>query len=258
MIRIAFFLLFVIFLTGCSSPLQASPSSSPEVVLSPLATPTAIVTPTVTEVTLTATLQPTPPDPNFFRDDFNGTLDPLWTWVRESPGNWSLVAAPGSLQINAHQGYVAAHNNSNLLLRPAPSQDFQIETQITFEPEDDFQFAGLIIYESDANFVQAGREYCKAVNCVGEGLYMDSYENGVVMKPNFGQSYRGIDPILLRLSRRENTYTFEASTDGKVWFIVGSHTSDIKPSQIGLVAGQMVRGNILPATFDFFEVRSLP
>ena len=87
---------------------------------------------------------------------------------------------------------------------------------------------------------------------------MDYYKKGVVVKPNFGQPYREIDPVLLRLSRRADTYTFEASTDGKVWFIIGSHTSDMKPLQIGLVTGQRLKGNSLSATFDYFEVRSLP
>jgi hypothetical protein len=87
---------------------------------------------------------------------------------------------------------------------------------------------------------------------------MDHYQKGMIVKPDFGQPFRDIDPLLLRLSRRENTYTFEASTDGKVWFIIGSHVSDMQPVQVGLVTGQRLRGEDLPATFEYFEVRSLP
>jgi hypothetical protein len=87
---------------------------------------------------------------------------------------------------------------------------------------------------------------------------MDYYKKGVVVKPDFGQTYREGGPILLRLSRRADSYTFEASSDGKVWFIVGGHTSDLNPLRIGLVTGQRVKGSNLPATFDYFEVRSLP
>jgi beta-xylosidase len=145
-----------------------------------------------------------------------------------------------------------------MLLRPAPAGSFQIETQITFSPENNFQFAGLIIYESDSDFIQAGRGYCRTFECVGEGLYMNYYRKGIVVKPDFGQPYKEIDPILLRLGRRGDTYIFESSTDGKVWFIIGSHTSDMNPLQIGLVAGQRLKGNSISATFDYFEVRSLP
>jgi len=60
------------------------------------------------------------------------------------------------------------------------------------------------------------------------------------------------------LSRRADMYLFEASTDGKVWFVIGSHTSKIAPLQIGLVTGQRMKGNPISASFDYFEVRSLP
>jgi hypothetical protein len=86
---------------------------------------------------------------------------------------------------------------------------------------------------------------------------MDLYENGDVIKPDFGQRYVEFDPLLLRLSRKGDTYTFQASTNGKVWFIIGKHTSDMSPLQIGLVTGQRLRGENLPATFEYFEVRSL-
>jgi beta-xylosidase len=228
-----------------------------EITLNPLATATLLVSPTPTSAAPTVTSQPTI-DPVFFRDEFNGALDPQWSWLREKPRDWSLTNLPGSLQINADHGYVAAHNYSNLLLRSAPAENFQLETRINFQPAINFQFAGLIIYESDSNFIQGGRAYCDAAGCVGEGFYMDYYRKGVVAGPNFGQTYQEIDPILLRMSRQGETYSFEASTDGKVWFLIGSHTSDIHPLQVGLVAGQTLRGRIIPATFEYFEVRSLP
>lgn len=247
----------VLFLAACSSASQSSPTASIEITIRPLATATVFVSQTPTFSAPTITPQPTT-DPNFFRDDFDGSLDPQWSWVRERPGDWSLTNSPGSLQINVDHGYVAAHNNLNLLLRPAPAEDFQIETRIDFRPGNNFQFAGLILYESDSNFIQAGRAYCGAVGCIGEGLYMDYYRKGVQVGPNFGQTYKEIDPIFLRLSRNGDAYTFEASIDRKVWFLVGGYTSDISPLQTGLVAGQALQGNIIPATFEYFEVRSLP
>ncbi len=253
------FIFLLVFLPACNflPPPQAGPSET--IVFKPSATPTIVPLPTATENVPTPTVFPSPTtDPNFYRDDFNETLIAPWAWIRENSKNWSLTNIPGSMQISVSQGYVSSHTNTNLLLRPAPAGNFQIETQMTFSPQDNFQFAGLIIYESDSNFIQAGREYCKAVNCIGQGLYMNYYKNGFLVKPDFGQPYREIDPILLRLSRRADTYTFEASTDGKVWFIIGSHTSDMKPLQIGLVTGQRLKGNPISAEFDYFEVRSLP
>lgn len=254
-----YLVILFILLSACGPAARSSPTPSIQNVLQPLPTATIPVTSTSTATKVAPSLTPTATlDPNFFRDDFDGSLNPEWSWVRENSLNWSLTNLPGALQINVQHGHVVAHNYSNLLLRPAPAGDFQIETQITFRPDHNFQFAGLIIYESDSNFIQGGRAYCNAVGCVGEGLYMDHYTKGIVVEPDFGQTYREIDPIQLRLSRRGHNYTFEASTDGKVWFIIGSHTSDINPLQVGLVAGQTLQGQIQPATFAYFEVRSLP
>lgn len=252
-----FILLCILFLSACGLVPSRASEPTEQITLRPFVTPTMVASPTLTSIPLTASPQPTP-EPPLFRDDFDGVLDPEWTWVREDPLNWSLLNQPGSLQISVTRGHITAHNNSNLLLRPAPRGDFQIETQITFRPLRDFQFAGLIVYQDDSNFIKAGRAHCDSAECVGTGLYMDHYSEGRVVKPNFGQVYRSIDPLLLRLSRQRNTYTFEASTDGHVWFLIGSHTSDIEPLQVGLAAGQHIRGDVLPAAFEYFEIRTLP
>ena len=254
--RNIYFLWVVILLSACGF-IPPRPTE-PSIQITPLASATPSPISSVTPTPITPTVSPTPtPDPKFFRDDFNETLDAGWSWVREDPQNWSLTALPGALQINVAGGYVVAGTNPNLLLRPAPEGNFQIQTQITFRPTRNYQFAGLIMYENDANFIQAGRSACNSTGCAGTGLYMNHYENGAIVMPDFGQSYGDIDPLLLRLSRNENTYTFEASTDGKVWYIIGSHASDMVPVQIGLVTGQRTRGDDAPAIFEYFEVRSL-
>jgi len=258
--RKLFFIFVLTLLSACSFIPIPTPNPADKIVFKPSATPSLVPSPTATQIppTVSPTVPTATADPNFYRDDFDGTLAAPWTWVREDPANWSLTKVPGVLQINVGGGYVSAHTNPNLLLRPAPAGNFQIETQITFSPANNFQFAGLIIYQSDSNFIQAGRGYCRTFECVGEGFYMNFYKNGKVVKPDFGQPYKEINPVLLRLSRQGDTYTFEASTNGKVWFVIGSHTSDMNPLQIGLVTGQKLKGNAIPANFDYFEVRSLP
>ena len=254
--RTLYFVVLALFLSACS--LIPPPPSIPTIQITMISTVTVTSVPSATSTPVTPTASPTSTvDPRFFRDDFNETLDAQWRWVREDPLNWSLIAVPGALQINVAGGYVNAQTNPNLLLRPAPEGDFQITTQITFRPTRNYQFAGLIIYEDHSNFIQAGRAYCNSTGCPGAGLYMNFYKDGRIVKPDFGQPFGEIDPILLRLSRRAETYTFEASTDGKVWFIIGSHTSEMSPLQIGLVTGQRMRGENPPAYFEYFEVRSL-
>jgi beta-xylosidase len=236
-----------------------APTLSGKVIIESTPTAKAPLTATSNATLIVPTLPPRPTlDPNFFREEFITALDSQWTWVREDPDNWSLEMSPGSLQINTSGGYVLAHSNANLLLRPAPEGDFQIETQIAFEPRFNFELAGLIIYESDSDFIQAGRGFCSSVDCIGEGLYLNSFYDGAAQKPNPMQTYLLPDDVFLRVSRRGNTYTFENSENGNVWFFVGSQISDIHPIQIGLVASQNLKGDILPARFRYFTVRSLP
>jgi beta-xylosidase len=255
--RLLFYILIFSLLSACSSAPPPTATSFQAIALESPATPTSIPSPASTPVVPTVPPEPTV-DPHFFRDDFIDTLNAQWSWVREDPENWSLTDIPGSLQINASNGYVLAHNSSNLLLRPAPEGNFRIETLVTFDPRNNFELAGLIIYESDSNFIQAGHGYCSSVDCIGKGLYLNSYQKGNVVKPGFGQAYTQNIPVFLRLSRREDTYTFENSQDGKVWFFIGNHTSPIHPIQVGLIASQNLRGDILPAVFGYFELRSLP
>jgi regulation of enolase protein 1 (concanavalin A-like superfamily) len=253
--------LFLIFgftlLSACTSFSTPTPEPSATFLVQPSMTPTLIPTPTATTAFPTASPFPTP-DPNFYREDFDSALDASWTWVREDSRTWNLTETPGSLQISISRGYVAAHSNTNLLLRPAPKGNFLIETKIAFKPTNNFQFAGLIFYQSDSNFIQAGSAYCNAVRCVGEGLYMDAYRKGIIVQPNFGPTPRDVNPIWLRLSRTGDLYNFEASSNGTVWFFINSQTSDFAPTQIGLVSGQRLRGGPLVAVFDYFEVHGLP
>lgn len=194
----------------------------------------------------------------FFRDEFDNSLDTDWIWIGENNDNWSLTALPGSLQINAGSGDVNNGTIKNLLLRPMPAGVIQIEAKIMFQPVANFQFAGIIMYESPTNFVQVGRAFCEGIpRCVGDGFYMDYYEGGSFVTPNYAEAFTESDVVYLRLIRRDKTYSLQTSTDGENWTLRGTTTSNMNPLQIGLVAGQNASG-VIPASFDYFEVTILP
>ena len=242
-----------LLLTACRLPI--TPMVPEQINLKPTRTPTLPPTQTPTPQ---PTFTPIPPtaDPIFFRDKFDGKLETGWIWMREVPDQWNLAAVPGSLQIDTGRGFINSQNMSNVLLRPVPEGDFQIETKLSFLPDDNFQFAGLIIYEDEYNFLQAGRAYCHSGVCVRNGLYMNHYQNGLIVPPNFGQPYQQSNVVILRLIRKGAAYIFEMSADGRMFFIVGEHVSDINPIQIGLATGQNIEGAIIPALFDYFEITS--
>ena len=237
----------ILFLVACGTSTQTTDALTPSI------PPTQEPVQSTPEIVITEPVI----DPNYFRDDFDTTLGAGWQWMREDPSNWSLSAIPGTLQINVDGGQVSDETIRNLLLRQAPTGNFQIETKVTFRPNVDFQFAGLIVYESAPNLIQAGRAFCDLPDvCVGEGLYVDYYNNGNFVTPNFAASYTDSD-VYLRLLRQGDTYTFQSSSNGSEWILRGGTVSTMNPLQIGLVAGQNTV-ELIPAQFDYFEVRSLP
>jgi len=104
--------------------------------------------------------------------------------------------------------------------------------------------------------LQASHAYCRSSICVRDGLYMNHYQKGMAILPDFGQPYLRNNDVILRLIRKGTTYFFQMSADGSIFFAVGEHVSTINPIQVGLVAGQNIEGVIIPALFDYFEITS--
>lgn len=249
------FVTVIFALAACGSP--ATPT--PEPTSPPLPTNTAIPEPTSTPLSPTATVEPSPtPDPLLFRDDFEGSLGEGWTWTRENKQSWSLTNMPGWLEIIAGPGYVGDGTLNNILLRPIPEGNFEIETKINFKPVGDYQLAGLLLYESAANFLQFGRAFCDAPNvCAKDGFYVDLVANGNADGENLATAAQETEISYLRLRREGNRYTTYASHDGQEWQLIGEKTSDMNPMFIGLLAGQAWSAP-QPAQFDYFIVNQLP
>jgi len=242
-------------LAACGAP------ATPE----PTQTSTPRPTPTETPVPPSATPEPSPtpeptptPDPLLFRDDFEGQLGEGWQWVREDDRYWSLTSSPGWLEIMARSGNVNDGNIKNLLLRPAPQGDFELETTLRFRPTGNFQIAGLLIYQSADQHVQFGRAFCNAPQCTGDGFYLDLITDGNFSPENFATDAPETDTVQLRLRREGETYTGYISVDGVQWILIGVHRSDMVPIFVGLVAGQAVGSTPKPAQFDYFLINALP
>jgi cytochrome c len=198
---------------------------------------------------------PTPtPDILPYKDDFDGSIGPGWQWVKENKKMWSITNMPGWLEIIAGKGAVSARN---LLLRPIPEGNFELETKLKFEPVANYQIAGLIIYYNTANLIQFGRAYCnRRPACVDDGFYFDMNIKGKPLEGNFATPAPAMDTVYLRLRREGNTYTSSYSEDGSRWTQIGVHTSEMQPKSVGLAAGQSTIGS-LPAQFDYFVINKL-
>ncbi|MCJ7512182.1 MAG: hypothetical protein MUO23_04355 [Anaerolineales bacterium] len=195
-----------------------------------------------------------------FRDDFNGALDPGWTWYQNDAPGWTLSNMPGWLRLNLSKGsFFSATPPANVLVRPAPPGDFDLQTWLRFSPFGNFEIAGLVVIFDDHSVLQLGRGFCRVPSgsdgCLGDGLYFDNIQNSTPVGGNFATpSSLGVD-YLFRLERQSDSYAATYSTDGSTWVPLGTHSVDRNPVSVGLIAAQAkTAGNF--ADFDWFEIQS--
>ena len=198
------------------------------------------------------------PGPLIFRDDFKGALDSNWQWTRENNKNWSLTANAGWLEIMAGPGSVGTGDMENLLMRQAPAGNFELETSLKFKPTSNNQFAGLIIYESAKSYVQFGRGFCDAAQCMGDGYYMNLVSGGNSIPDNSTAKALDSDTVALRLQRQGNLFTAFVSENGGAWTVITSNNNSLLPVSVGLVAGHANNTPPIPAQFDYFVINAMP
>ena len=187
------------------------------------------------------------------RDDFDGTLDPSWSWLREDPTAWSLEATPGWLRIDLSTASYLSGSPSNVLVQPAPSDDFELQTLVRLSPARNFELAGLVVLFDDSSLLQFGRAFCDLPSCAGAGLYFDNLQDRVPVGGSFAMPDSGGADVVLRLVRRGSTYTAYRLADDSTWIEIGSHTVDRPPQSVGLIAAQAPAPGTF-AEFDYFEI----
>jgi hypothetical protein len=84
-----------------------------------------------------------------FEEDFTGTLDAQWSWLRQDENHWRIV--DGGLEIHVDPG--VADTVKNALVRPAPDRSqgtFAIEVTVTNHsyPIQQYEQAGITWYNN--------------------------------------------------------------------------------------------------------------
>ena len=212
--------------------------------------------PLLTSTSMPTSVPPTEISGTNFRDDFVDQLANGWTWIADDPSKWSLSKVAGSLQIIASDAsFDGPDLPPNILLRDAPTGDFEITTSLRFTPTSDFQVAGLVIFQDKGNALQLGRGFCDiADSCVGDGIYFDNFQDGSIIDNSFKAPFHGT-VTYLRLRRVGNIYTAYFSEEGKTWTTLGEHTRDFSQIRVGVVAAQA--STEIPAAFDYFTMNAL-
>ena len=133
---------------------------------------------------------------------------------------------PGTLRITA----TATVPPQNVLLREPPGPDFDMTTQLRFQPTTNFQAAGLVVYEGPDDFLMINRGFCDFPDstdqtCFGDGIYFDVVRDGELINgyenPRIGGRpafpVDGDPETHLRIRARFGTYTLMYSPNGTNW-----------------------------------------
>lgn len=195
-----------------------------------------------------------------FRDDFNGQLEPGWTFDVGQAIQHSLTDRPGFLRIFPQEITIdSTVSEAGLLVRELEG-DFVVVTRMQFETLLDLQLAGIVVQGPDQKrLVTFGLIQASGPRGTFRGLLLRADRGPEVASGRAIVPYDS-NEVYLRLERSGNTYTASYSRDGINFEAVGSVTNDL-PGNV-LVGLGAIKGDscsqdcdrLLPADFDFFEV----
>ncbi|HJQ13873.1 MAG TPA: family 43 glycosylhydrolase [Anaerolineales bacterium] len=196
-------------------------------------------------------------------DEFNGTLEEQWSWVREpAAGTYSVDVDSFNFDTQAADLFVDS-NNASVLLESAPQGNYVVETRLRLNlPAEGCCFnyvqAGLVIYADDDNFIKLVEvsiwetrqtEFAKEEFPVPDGY--PRYGNTVVGPPGEWVYLR----IVKQTHAGDEHYTAYTSLDGVNWVRGGTWTHDLgTDASIGLVS---MGGSGFVAEFDYVRVYKL-
>ena len=195
-----------------------------------------------------------------FRDDFNGQLEPGWTFDAGQAIQHSLTDRPGFLRIFPQEITIdSTVSEAGLLVRELEG-DFVVVTRMQFETLLDLQLAGIVVQGPDQKrLVSFGLIQASGARGTFRGLLLRADRGPNVASGRATVPYDS-NEVYLRLERSGNTYIASYSRDGINFEAVGSVTNDL-PGNV-LVGLGAIKGDscsqdcdrLLPADFDFFEV----
>lgn len=254
-------LISIVLLSACGTPppVETQPPAPQPTAVPPTDTPL----PPPTAIPSTDTPIPTPtntplPEGVLFRDDFNGSLQPGWTWENENPDRHAFTQA-GWLQIIADDGsLLGGGTQTNMLFRDLPAGNFEIIVHLDADPTLNFQQAAIFLYEDAEHYIGINHGYCEPCVPGGKGIYMD-YKIGTTWgayKQEFAQS-----DVYLKLTYEPETITAWYASSPDNWIRLGRFGNIFQFTRVGLgVANidQTGNGEDLIALFDYFEIRGLP
>jgi len=203
-------------------------------------------------------------------DEFEGDLDPEWSWIDNSAPRETGFNADGFEWRQQNADLFVNNNSADVLAELAPSGDFVVDVKLrTNIPAEsccfNFRQGGVVIYANNDDFVKLTvtsifntrqTEWAKEESDVPDGYPRQG--NTVVGAPG--------DWTILRIVRTQGPsgteyYQAWSKTPGNSWTRGGTWTHDLTeldgPVRIGLVSMGADNGDDYRTTFDYVRVYRL-
>jgi hypothetical protein len=238
-------------------PVQPTDTPQPEPTQAPSATATLLPTETLLPTnTPTATIEPTAtPEYLIFRDDFNGSVRPEWTWENENPERWTF-SPDGWLQIIGEDPGLFTEERSNVLWVDLPDSPFAIIVHLKAAPSDNYAQATIFMYENLDNFVEINRGFCSVCSTGGNGVYMEYKINA--QGDFYAIPFTETD-LYLKLEDKDGVLSGYYGTEPDQWKRIGRFGNYFKFKRVGLGVTNADNAhnfnNDLVGLFDYFEIR---
>ncbi len=256
-------LISVALMSACTQAESPDPTEPPlpaeEEVIEPEDTevPPAPPEPTATEALPTPTRLP---KGVLFRDDFEGVLQPGWTWINEDPSRWSFVENGWMEIVGEDMSFFmdGSFGMSNFLTRDIPEGEFAITAHIQADPDESFEQATIYIFENQDNYIALNIGYCGICSTNGPGFFMETF----IDHNPFGNAYQikrdaEVTDVMLKLVNEGGSLTGYYALPGEDWQKAGAFGHFFNFNSVGLGATNSNADGVeddIVARFDYFEI----
>jgi hypothetical protein len=259
-------LLILALLTACGQAETPAPTVPPIPTEEPVAEPANTEPPPPTEEPTSIPPTAAPPTATslpegvLFRDDFEGSLQPGWTWIIEDPSRWSFTP-DGKLEIVADDISFFMEGDFgmvNFLTRDLPEGEFAITARVQANPDENFEQATIYIFENQNNYIALNIGYCGICSTNGPGFFMETF----IDNNPFGNAYAinrdaGITEVLLKLENAGESLIGYYAIPGQDWQRVGAFGNFFEFNSVGLGATNSNSEGVaedVVAQFEYFEI----
>ena len=198
-----------------------------------------------------------------YDDEFNTpTLHENWYWQNEDPNRWSLTDSPGNLRIITANGDIfnpCGYTAKNILLQQGPTDAFEIETKLSFNPTARYHQAALLITNDNdlKTYIKVGEFWNPQLGRPHVGIVFVKDGN---IAHRIGLSSHISPPVFLKIRKTGSVFTGYYSLDGQQFEEIDTvTTNDIVNPDVGVMAINSCGANPpdIPADFDYFHVSTV-